>query len=86
MLKAKLFEIEEKKRQLEFADERKTQVGSGERSEKIRTYNFRDGRITDHRINLTLYKIDAILNGELDELIDALTTYYQTESLKNSQL
>lgn len=82
MLKAKLFEIEEEKKQSEFADERKTQVGSGERSEKIRTYNFRDGRITDHRINLTLYKIDAILSGELDELIDALTTYYQTESLK----
>ena len=86
MLKAKLFEIEEEKKQSEFADERKTQVGSGERSEKIRTYNFRDGRITDHRINLTLYKIDAILSGELDELIDSLTTYYQTESLKGNQL
>ena len=85
MLKAKLFEIEEEKKQSEFADERKTQVGTGERSEKIRTYNFRDGRITDHRINLTLYKIDAILNGELDELIDALTTYYQTEALKGNQ-
>ncbi len=84
MLKAKLFEIEEEKTKSEFADERKTQVGSGERSEKIRTYNFRDGRITDHRINLTLYKIDAILGGELDELIDALTTYYQTESLKGN--
>ncbi|MEM7009543.1 MAG: peptide chain release factor 1 [Thermodesulfobacteriota bacterium] len=84
MLKAKLFEIEEEKKQSEFADERKTQVGTGERSEKIRTYNFRDGRITDHRINLTLYKIDAILSGELDELMQALTTYYQTEALKGS--
>jgi len=84
MLKAKLFEIEEEKKQSEFADERKTQVGTGERSEKIRTYNFRDGRITDHRINLTLYKIDAILSGELDELIEALTTYYQTEALKGN--
>ena len=84
MLKAKLFEIEEEKKQSEFADERKTQVGTGERSEKIRTYNFRDGRITDHRINLTLYKIDAILSGELDELIDSLTTYYQTEALKGN--
>lgn len=84
MLKAKLFEIEEEKKQSEFADERKTQVGTGERSEKIRTYNFRDGRITDHRINLTLYKIEAILSGELDELVDALTTYYQTESLKGN--
>ena len=86
MLKAKLFEIEEEKKQSEFADERKTQVGTGERSEKIRTYNFRDGRITDHRINLTLYKIDAILSGELDELIDSLTTYYQTEALKGNEL
>jgi peptide chain release factor 1 len=84
MLKAKLFEIEEERRRSEFADERKTQVGTGERSEKIRTYNFRDGRITDHRINLTLYKIDAILSGELDELIDSLTTYYQTEALKGN--
>jgi len=84
MLKAKLFEIEEEKRRSEFADERKTQVGTGERSEKIRTYNFRDGRITDHRINLTLYKIDAILSGELDELMDSLTTYYQTEALKGN--
>jgi len=84
MLRAKLYEIEEEKRQSEFADARKTQVGSGERSEKIRTYNFRDGRITDHRINLTLYKIEAILSGELDELIDPLTTYYQTESLKGN--
>lgn len=84
MLKAKLYEIEEEKRKSEFADARKTQVGSGERSEKIRTYNFRDGRITDHRINLTLYKIEAILSGELDELVDALTTYYQTESLKGN--
>lgn len=84
MLKAKLFEIEEEKRRSEFADERKTQVGTGERSEKIRTYNFRDGRITDHRINLTLYKIDAVLSGELDELMDSLTTYYQTEALKGN--
>jgi peptide chain release factor 1 len=84
MLKAKLFEIEEEKKQSEFADERKTQVGTGERSEKIRTYNFRDGRITDHRINLTLYKIEAILSGELDELIDSLTNYYQTEALKGN--
>ncbi|MEX0998613.1 MAG: peptide chain release factor 1 [Thermodesulfobacteriota bacterium] len=84
MLKAKLFEIEEERKRSEFADERKTQVGTGERSEKIRTYNFRDGRITDHRINLTLYKIDAILSGELDELMDSLTTYFQTEALKGN--
>lgn len=82
MLKVKLYEIEEQKRLSEIADTRKSQVGTGERSEKIRTYNFKDGRITDHRIGLTLYKIEAILEGDLDEIVDSLTTYYQTESLK----
>lgn len=84
MLRAKLYEIEEQKRRSDLASTRKSLVGSGDRSEKIRTYNFRDGRITDHRIGLTLYRIEAILNGEMDELIDALTTYYQTELLKES--
>jgi peptide chain release factor 1 len=84
MLRAKLYEIEEQKRRSELASTRKSLVGSGDRSEKIRTYNFRDGRITDHRIGLTLYKIEAILNGGMDELIDALTTYYQTEILKET--
>ncbi len=84
MLKVKLYEIEEQKRLSEIADTRKSQVGTGERSEKIRTYNFKDGRITDHRIGLTLYKIEAILEGDLDEIVDALTTYYQTESLKEA--
>ncbi len=84
MLKAQLFEIEEQKRRSEIASTRKLQVGSGGRSEKIRTYNFKDGRITDHRLGLTLYKIEAMLDGELDELIDALTTYYQAESLKEA--
>lgn len=84
MLRAKLYEIEEQKRRSDLASTRKSLVGSGDRSEKIRTYNFRDGRITDHRIGLTLYRIEAILNGDMDELIDALTTYYQTELLKES--
>jgi len=84
MLKVKLYEIEEQKRLSEIADTRKSQVGTGERSEKIRTYNFKDGRITDHRIGLTLYKIEAILEGDLDEIVDSLTTYYQTESLKQA--
>lgn len=84
MLRVKLYEIEEQKRISEIASTRKSLVGSGDRSEKIRTYNFRDGRITDHRIGLTLYKIESILHGELDELIDALTTYFQTELLKES--
>jgi peptide chain release factor 1 len=84
MLKTKLYEVEEKKRQSEISSMRRTMVGSGERSEKIRTYNFSQNRITDHRIGLTLYKLEEILNGDLDELIQALTTYYQTESLKQA--
>ncbi len=84
MLRVKLYEIEEQKRLSEIASTRKSLVGTGERSEKIRTYNFRDGRITDHRIGLTLYKIESIMNGELDELIDALMTHYQTELLKEA--
>lgn len=83
MLKTKLYEIEEQKRMNEISSSRKSQVGSGDRSEKIRTYNFPQGRITDHRISLTLHKIDSILDGALDELIQYLTTHYQTESLKN---
>ena len=60
-------------------------MGSGDRSERIRTYNFPQGRVTDHRIGLTLYKIDAIMDGQLDELIDALITADQAEKLKNGQ-
>jgi peptide chain release factor 1 len=84
MLRVKLFEIEEQKRQMEIASTRKSMVGTGDRSEKIRTYNFRDGRITDHRIGLTLYKIESILSGDLDELVDALTEHDQTELLKEA--
>jgi peptide chain release factor 1 len=84
MLKTKLFEVEEKKRLSEISSMRRTMVGSGDRSEKIRTYNFSQSRVTDHRIGLTLYKLEEILDGDLDELIQALTTYYQTESLKQA--
>ena len=65
--------------------ERRSQVGSGDRSQRIRTYNFPQGRVTDHRIGLTLYKIDAIMDGALDELIDALVTADQAEKLKQGQ-
>lgn len=75
----------EAERHKEIADERKSQVGSGDRSERIRTYNFPQGRITDHRINLTIYKLDQFLNGILDEVIDALITADQSEKLANSQ-
>ena len=67
------------------AKERRSQVGTGDRSEKIRTYNFPQGRVTDHRIKLTLHKIDSILNGEMDELIDSLTAADQAAKLANLQ-
>ena len=70
LLASRLYEIEREKQDADIARERKSQVGSGDRSEKIRTYNFPQGRVTDHRIGLTLYRIDAVLDGELDELID----------------
>ena len=72
VLRTRLFELEESKKNAERAENRKNQVGSGDRSERIRTYNFPQNRITDHRINLTLYKLDAVMQGDLDELIEAL--------------
>lgn len=84
MLRAKIFEMEEEKRQSEISSIRKNMVGSGDRSEKIRTYNYKDVRVTDHRIGLTLHKLEQILEGDLDELIDALTEYQQNEALKQS--
>ena len=72
VLRSRLFEHQRQQVDAERAAARKSQVGSGDRSERIRTYNFPQGRITDHRINLTLYKLDRVLDGELDEAIDAL--------------
>lgn len=83
VLRSRLYEMEQAKRSAAAAAERRSQVGSGDRSERIRTYNFPQGRVTDHRIGLTLYKIDAIMDGALDELIDALVTADQAERLKN---
>ena len=83
VLRSRLYEMEREKQAAATAAERKSQVGSGDRSERIRTYNFPQGRVTDHRIGLTLYKIDAMMNGALDELIDALVTADQAEKLKN---
>ena len=82
VLRARLYDLEQNKQQDELARERKQQVGSGDRSERIRTYNFSQERITDHRIGLTLHKLTLVLQGELNEIIDALTVYYQTEALK----
>ena len=84
ILASRLYEAEQQKQIDEQAAQRKSQVGSGDRSERIRTYNFPQGRVTDHRIGLTLYKIDQIMNGDLDELIDALIMADQAEKLKAS--
>ena len=83
ILASKLYEEGRQRREAAEAAERKSQVGSGDRSQRIRTYNFPQGRVTDHRIGLTLYKLNAILDGDLDELIDALVTASQAEKLKN---
>ncbi len=77
VLKARLYDLERQKLHDERSAARKSQVGSGDRSERIRTYNFPQGRLTDHRINLTLYKLDAVMNGDLDEIIDALISDHQ---------
>ena len=81
MLKSRLMDAEIQARQKEEAATRKSLVGSGDRSERIRTYNFPQGRVTDHRINLTLYKLDDIMAGDLDQVIDPLITEYQAEQL-----
>ena len=83
VLRARLYEMEREKQAAAVAAERRDQVGSGDRSERIRTYNFPQGRVTDHRIGLTLYKIDAVLDGDLDEIIDALVTAEQAEKLRH---
>ena len=85
LLASRLYEAERENRESAYDAERRSQVGSGDRSQRIRTYNFPQGRVTDHRIGLTLYKIDAIMDGALDELIDALVTADQAEKLKQGQ-
>lgn len=82
VLRARLYELEEEKRNKEIADNRKSQVGTGDRSERIRTYNFPQGRITDHRINKTIYQLDDFLNGNIDEMINSLIAEDQTRKLE----
>ncbi|MGE4538585.1 MAG: peptide chain release factor 1 [Desulfovibrio sp.] len=82
VLRSRLLQAEQEKQRLEQEANRRSQVGSGDRSERIRTYNFPQSRVTDHRINLTLYKLEAVLEGDLDELFDALIAHYQSEALK----
>ena len=85
MLASKLYEIEQERIESEHTGLRRSQVGTGMRNERIRTYNFPQGRVTDHRVNLTLYKIDSVMDGHIDEIIDALATADQAEKLKNAQ-
>lgn len=83
ILRAKLYDIELEKSQKAMAQERKSQVGTGDRSERIRTYNYPQGRVSDHRINMTLYKLEQFVNGDMDEMIDALITTDQTDKMQS---
>lgn len=85
LLKSRIYEVEKRKQDEELANERKSQVGAGDRSEKIRTYNYPQGRITDHRIGLSIYQMENFLNGDLDEVIDSLIAYDRAEKLKGNQ-
>jgi peptide chain release factor 1 len=82
ILRARLLDKVRGEKQVEISEKRRTQVGTGERSERIRTYNFPQGRVTDHRIGLTLYRLDGVLGGDLDEILNPLTTHFQAEALK----
>ena len=79
----RIYEIEQEKQRDAIASDRKAQVGTGDRSERIRTYNYPQGRLSDHRIGLTLYKLEQIVSGDLDEVIDSLITFFTAEKLKN---
>ena len=85
LLKSRILDSMMAEQHAQIAADRKSQVGSGDRSERIRTYNFPQGRCTDHRIGLTLYRLDAIMQGEIDELVEALTTHYQSQSLAGQE-
>lgn len=82
VLRSRLFDLEIEKKEKERAADRKTQVGTGDRSERIRTYNFPQNRVTDHRIGLTLHRLESVLEGNIDEILDSLTAHYQAETLK----
>ncbi len=85
ILRSRVYDLAEQERNAQIAQERKSQVGTGDRSERIRTYNYPQGRVTDHRVGLTLHRLEAVLNGDLDEIIDTLITTDQSEKLKLSE-
>jgi peptide chain release factor 1 len=82
VLRSRLYEMEMEKQQAALGAERKSMVGSGDRSEKIRTYNFKENRVTDHRIGLTIHQLDLVMQGRLDPLLSALTAHYNAEKLQ----
>ncbi len=84
VLRARLLDAMIQKQNDERSKERKNQIGSGDRSERIRTYNFPQGRVTDHRINLTVYKLDQVIGGTMDEIVVPVLTHFQTEALKTA--
>lgn len=86
VLRSRLLDLKRREQEEKIAQERRQQVGTGDRSERIRTYNFPQNRVTDHRINLTLYKLEEVLNGAMDDIIDSLITFYQTEELKRMDM
>ena len=85
ILRSRLLDVAQREHDEAIASDRKSQVGTGDRSERIRTYNYPQGRITDHRIGLTIYKLEQMLNGDIDEVVDALITHYRAEALKEEQ-
>jgi peptide chain release factor 1 len=85
VLRARLLDSKIREQNAKRSEERKSQIGSGDRSERIRTYNFPQGRVTDHRIGLTLYKLESILQGDIDDIIDQLTTFYHAQALQNAE-
>jgi len=86
ILRSRLLEKERERQDAEAAKDRKAQVGTGDRSEKIRTYNFPQSRVTDHRVGVSLYKIDAVMDGDIDEFIDALTAHDNAERLQQMEV
>jgi peptide chain release factor 1 len=84
VLRARLYEMELRKQQDAIAKDRRSQVGTGDRAEKIRTYHFKDNRVTDHRASITTHRLEEVLNGDLAELLDHVITHYQSEKLKDA--
>ncbi len=85
VLMARLLDLKRSEQQAQISEERKSIVGTGDRSERIRTYNFPQGRVTDHRIGLTLYRLDSIMDGDIDEIIESLGTYFQAQALAETK-